>query len=509
MTRPQPGLLPAVLLALLLAGLLAACQQGPDRNRLVEVVQARLDAGLPPGTFTLTSLRRQGSGPLDPDAQGRSRRIVYFNAVLTLGRDLDFSAWDGLNVAAFAALLGATEKGVSGLAGGGNRRGDQVLVHGSASFVLEDGTWTPVEAFFPAVGSPSPGYSSSTSAQSQRLIERIVKLFERQTSDPPRQGQIIKEELDQAYSDITLRLDRLDRALIVAGGPTGGEYLGVARLLAQALVADGIPANAMATDGSVANLDLLRQHKADLALVQNNMAAQAQLGTGAFTQAGPDYELRALASLFPEPIHLLVATASPIRALSDLAGGRIEIGQPDSGSRANSIALLEAAGIDLAGLSTISEVGLEAGLARLAAGEIDAVIATIGAPTRRVQEAAARGDIRFLPLPPQVQGALVGMGAGLLPMELPPATYPGQRGPVSTVASTAMLVGPDGLPRTDVDRVLSALFDGIDFVRAGSAAGSLIGRETANLALTVPMHPAAIAYLGLGPGGGPAPGRAD
>jgi len=496
-------------MALLLAGLLTACQQGPDRDRLAEVVQARLDTGLPPGTFTLAALRRQGSGPLDDDAQGRSRRIVYFNAVLTLARDLNFSAWDGLNVAAFAALLGATEKGVSGLAGGGNRSGDRVLVHGSASFVREDGAWTPVEAFLPAVGTPSPGYSPSTSAQSQRLIERIVKLFERQTSDPARQGQIIKEELDQAYSAIALRLDRLDRALIVAAGPAGGEYLGVARLLAQALVADGIPANAVATAGSLANLELLRQHKADLALVQNNVAAQAQLGTGAFAQAGPDYELRALASLFPEPIHLLVAAASPIRALSDLAGGRIEIGQPNSGSRANSIALLGAAGIDLAGLRAISEVGLEAGLARLAAGEIDAVIATIGAPARRVQEAAARGDIRFLPLPPQVQGALVGLGAGLLTLELPPATYPGQREPVPTVASTALLVAPEGLPQTDVERTLRALFEGIDFVRAGSAAGSLIGRETANLALTVPMHPAAIAYLGLGPGGGSAPDRAD
>jgi len=60
-----------------------------------------------------------------------------------------------------------------------------------------------------------------------------------------------------------------------------------------------------------------------------------------------------------------------------------------------------------------------------------------------------------------------------------------------------------------VERTLRALFEGIDFVRAGSAAGSLIGRETANLALTVPMHPAAIAYLGLGPGGGSAPDRAD
>jgi TRAP transporter TAXI family solute receptor len=486
------------LWVMLLVVLLGGCSQGPDADRLADLVRSRLDAALGPGTLAVTELRRLGSGPLNADAEGHPRRIVYYSAVLTCERDLDFSSWDSLNVAALATLLGVTEKGARGLHHGGNHKGDTILVQGGLTFRAEGDDWAPVEAVFPAVGTPSAGYSPGTSAQSQRVIERIGKLFERQTADPSRQRQIITEELDNAYSAITLRLDRLDRALILAGGPADGEYLVVARLLAQTLVSGGLAANAVETAGSTENIALLRSGRADIALVQGNVADEAQLGTGPFAEAGPYYDLRALASLFPEPVHFIVAKGSPIQDLKELGGRRVEIGLPDSGSRGNAILLLEAAGVGLEDLAAIHEEGLDRGLKRLLAGELDAVIATISAPARRIQQAAATGGIRLLPLPRELRDTLSVQVPGLVPAELPAATYPGQHQAVATIATTALLVAPSGLPATDVERTLAALFDQIDFVAAGAAAGSLIHRQSANLGLTVPLHPAAVAFLGLG-----------
>ncbi len=71
-----------------------------------------------------------------------------------------------------------------------------------------------------------------------------------------------------------------------------------------------------------------------------------------------------------------------------------------------------------------------------------------------------------------------------------------RRKPVPTVAVTALLTAGAGLPGADVERILTALFDRIDFVGAGSAAGSLIARQTAAVGLTIPMHPAAVAFFG-------------
>jgi TRAP transporter TAXI family solute receptor len=202
-----------------------------------------------------------------------------------------------------------------------------------------------------------------------------------------------------------------------------------------------------------------------------------------------------LASLFPEPLHLIVAADSALRTPHDLAGRRLEIGQPNSGSRANALLLLAAAGVDVKGLAAVREGGLEQGLADLAAGRVDAVIATISAPAARIQAAAALGLIRLLPIAPDLQHALAGQAAGLVPIQLPPDTYPGQVEAVPTLAATALLVAAERLPRADVDLVLGALFGGIDFVAAGSAAGSQINRRSAAVGLTLPLHPAAEVFF--------------
>ena len=81
--------------------------------------------------------------------------------------------------------------------------------------------------------------------------------------------------------------------------------------------------------------------------------------------------------------------------------------------------------------------------------------------------------------------------ASFVPVTLPVWTYPGQNQAVDTVAVTALLVGHGTLPDVEVQTLLSEVFGGIDFVRAGSTAGSLISRATATEGVTIPMHPAA------------------
>jgi TRAP transporter TAXI family solute receptor len=499
MHRPLLQIAARWLAVVLAAVVLTACEVAPGASAVTQTVQERLTQALGPDTIDLTSLRRMGSGPLSADAQGRPRRIVYFNAVLTLERDLDFSSWDALSVASFANLLGATEKGVGGLKTVGNQRGDRVTVHGSASFVSDGDGWAPVVTVLPEVGTPSAPLSPATSVQSQQLFARLMQLYERKTADPPRQRQIIVEEVGEAVDSIVERLGRLDQALILAGGPNGGEYLGVAQLLAETLVEQGTSADALKTAGSRENLERLRHRRADLALVQNNLAAASLLGTDPFAQAGPDHGLRALASLFPEPVHVMVASASPIADLRDLAGKRVAIGLPESGSRENALLLLQGGGLAPGDLGAVHEIGLEQGLADLAAGRTDAVIATINAPARLIQDAAARGQIRLLSLSPEVQRTLSGPGSGLVPLDLPPATYPGQLTAIRTLAVTALLAAPASLAAADVNRVLATLFERIDFIGAGSAAGSQINRQTAATGLTVPLHPAAAAYFSTAP----------
>jgi len=70
----------------------------------------------------------------------------------------------------------------------------------------------------------------------------------------------------------------------------------------------------------------------------------AAAGEGAFARGGPLATLRALASLFPEPVHLVVPARSEIRRVADLRGKRVAVGLPDSGTHHTGLAVLQAHG---------------------------------------------------------------------------------------------------------------------------------------------------------------------
>jgi TRAP transporter TAXI family solute receptor len=490
---------PTHLLArLLLVGLalaLAACDRAPDEAAVREVLGERLEAALKPPVTEVVSFRRVGSGPLPAAEDGRARRIVYYNAVLRLNQDVDFSSWNGLNASAFATLLGATERGIVGIRQDGNQTGDELRVHGSATFVDQDGTWQAVPWVPPQVGVASPADNTGPPSEAKRLLDAIKALLSGGGGPRELRTAVVTEELGQAFATMRLRVDRLDQAFVLAGGQAGGEYAAVAELVAARLGERGLRAQAVATAGSFANVDLIRRDLADAAIVQSDVAAAAAKGSDPFAGPGALDRLRALGSLFPEAVQIVVAAGSPIATIADLKGKRVDIGQPGSGTRPNAEAVLAASGVAVADLAEAGQGGLAEGLRRLAAGELDAVVTTIAAPARSLQLAAAAGGIRLLSIGTQERAILAGAQPDLVAVTLPPNTYPGQTESVATVAVTAMLVGTADLPDSTVETLLGEVYGGIDFVAAGSTAGSLISRSTAQIGLTLPLHPAAERFL--------------
>ena len=484
------------VLVLGLLALLAGCgTPAPGVEEVRGIVEERLATAFPEPVVEVTRLKRLGSGPLAATAAGEARRLVYYDAELTLQRDFDFSSWQTLNLAAFANLLGATEKGISGLRQGGNKQGDRLQVHGSVTFVEVAGAWQPQAAVRTAVGQAPPEDNTGPPAVARQIIESIQALFAGTGRDEARR-EIITQELESAYGRMQLRLDRLDRAFVVAGGPEGGEYQAVALLIGDRLADAGVATRPVSSAGSVENVGLLRDRLAEVALVQNDVAALATEAQGPFAGQPPFSELRALASLFPEPVHVIVAAGSPIGSLADLRGKRVEIGLPGSGTRIDALALLRAAGLGTGDLGGTTELGLTGGLDALTAGGVDAVIATVSAPSRAVQAQAAIGAIRLVPLAEAEQSALVAAEPALVPVTLPPATYAGQTEPVRAVSVTALLAARADLPDEEATVLLRTVFDEIDFMAAGSPVGSLISRNTARTGVTIPWHPAAERFFG-------------
>lgn len=493
--RPVVFGVPGVIAGLLL---LAGCTRGPGEEALRAAVQDKLNRQFQPGLLELVSLKRQGSAPQPAAESGAQRLVVYFNATVRLKKDYQFGSWEGLSPATLAQVLGATEKGLSGINPERNKQGDPVYVYGSSTYEQQGTAWQDVGFTAPGVSAaPNPGDAAPPS-HAQQLIQRLAAMVNLPPPgvDPVAEG-VISEELDRALKTIGRRVERQKKVLTVAGGPAGGEYARIAEAVTQRMgqVLPRQKVRALETEGSVENAWLLSRGEADFALMQSDIAALAAAGEGAFARGGPLATLRALASLFPEPIHLVVSARSAIRSVADLRGKRVGLGSPDSGTYQTALAVLQAHGLGPKDLAAAREQGTADSVKGLRSGALDAFFMTIAAPTRELQDLATRGGMRLVSLDDQAVERLVAERAGVVRLTLPAHTYPGQTEDVRTVAATALLVATADTPEAEVAFLLKVVFEGTDFRATGSSQGVRVSATTALRGITIPMHPGAGEYL--------------
>lgn len=473
----------------LLAGLLAGCTSGPDSDVLRRDVEARLVQALPEGAVSLVALERRGSQSDPKLPGGQTRRVVYFDAQLKVERNIDFGAWDAPGVAGLVSALGAGPKGIVGIKSGGNQEGDVVRAHGTALYQREGDAWMAVS---PAGHRPAEAPAYATNAPQRgpaAMLEAMRKVVDSVSKDAsPAQLAVIEEELTAAHATIRARLARAADGYAIAAGPEHGQYLRFAQALSDGKGARTVP---LVTQGGEENLELLRAGKVSLALAQGDSALAAYEGSGAFQSSGPYAALRALGSLYPEPVHVLVRADTPAASVADLRGRRVAIGRPGSASRTTALRVLEAHSLSLAEIKP-QDLSLTDALVSLRRGEVDAVVQVIGVPADSIRDALASVPLRLLPLSERAIEALARGRSGLFAHTVPRGSYATQGKDVRTVATAALLlVGPD-LSETEVGTLTRFVFEkGQDFASRGSAQGLQVHAGTARLGLTVPLHSAA------------------
>jgi TRAP transporter TAXI family solute receptor len=473
----------ALVLALLL---LAGCGGGPDAEALKQDVESRLAQALPPGTVTLARFQRRGSQSDTKAPAGETRRIVYFDTELRLERDFDFGAWHAPGVAGLVSALGAGPKGISGIASGGNRAGDVLRAHGTALYKRETGGWAsvatagyrPPEAPAYATGAPQGGPAAVLDA-----IRKVVDSISRDAA--PAQMSAIEEELVLAQAKIRAHLARAKAGYALAAGPEHGQYLRFARALAESGAENIVP---LVTLGGEQNLRLMREGKVSLALAQADAALDAYEGRGSFEGEAPYAELRAIGSLYPEPVHVLVRADDASATLADLRGRAVAIGLPGSASRTTALRVLDAHGLSLEDIQPRA-LALGDALLGLQRKALDAVIQVIGVPADSVRDALAEAPLRLLPLSERAVAALVAGKSGYFPYRIPPGAYATQAKEVSTVATAALLIASPDLSETEVGALTRLVFErGRDLAARGSAQGAQVSAATARHGLSIPQH---------------------
>ena len=475
------GAIPAVLLA---AVLMQACDRGPDGQSVRDDMQRALD-GMEPGLLRIVGFNPQGSGP----AVKPGELVVYANVSLELERGHDFGTWDGPAVGTLASALGATDKGIRGIKDGGNAAGERLRVYASGIYATGDDGWHYRGGGAPVLRGPA---GAALAAPGEPIVAQIQAILTRmQANDDASRAKLLERSLTRALAEIQRQVTEAESGAIVAGGPAGGEYAAIAGGLERLFARRGTRLAVFHSDGSVENARLVHAGDVAFAIVQSDVLALARAGQGPFATAEPLIGIVALAALYPEPVHVIVPEDSPVRTIADLAGKRVALGGPESGTRYTAVRVLEAHGLRLDGLGKIDDSELETAAARLASGAVDAMFATIGAPSGALRRLASRRAIRLLPLDEAAIVGLLADGRGYVRHDIPRSTYRGQRESVPTIATTAVLVARPDADDDLVERALEVVFFELDYEAAGTLQGGMIAPRTATRGLTLPLHDAA------------------
>jgi TRAP transporter TAXI family solute receptor len=295
----------------------------------------------------------------------------------------------------------------------------------------------------------------------------------------------------------------------IGTGPTTGVYFPVGAMIASVISnppgsrpcdrggSCGVPnliAVAQATQDSVERLGDIADRDIESALVQSDVAYLAYAGKGPFAR-GRVGNLRAIAKLYPEYLHVVVRGDLPIRSFADLRSRRIGLDTDGSGTRIMAQAVLPQVGLKLGDMTTRA-ITVSGAADQMRARRIDAFAFTSGIPAELILRLAEDMPLRLLPISPAIAQRVSKSGRPGLYAGTIPANVYGDNAATPTVATDALWVVS---AETDADLVYQlarALWhpNNRRLLDAGHPVGRAMQPGAALNGLTIPLHPGAERY---------------
>ncbi len=292
----------------------------------------------------------------------------------------------------------------------------------------------------------------------------------------------------------------------IGTGSTGGTYVPLGAILASAISnppgsrecerggscgVPGLIAVAQSTTGSVENVRAIGAGQLESALSQADIAFWAYHGRHSFAESGPITNLRAIANLYPEMIHIVVRRDSGILAVSDLRGKRVSLDREGSGTLVDALLILEAYGIEQEDM-TVEHLEPGPAADRLREGTLDAFFVVAGAPAAAVTDLAASVPVGLVPIAGPQSERLLQTYPFFSANYIPAGTYPGVYSTPTVSVGAQWLVAAE-VPEETVHGVARALWHASTerLLETGHPQGRHIRRESALNGIGIPLHPGA------------------
>jgi TRAP transporter TAXI family solute receptor len=285
---------------------------------------------------------------------------------------------------------------------------------------------------------------------------------------------------------------------IGTGSDAGNYFLAgkaIAELVNRKIGAYNLRFTVEATPGSVFNVDAVMSGNLQFGIVQADRQWQAVRGKSEWKEKGPQADLRAVFSIYPESVTLVAAVDAGIKSIMDLKGKRVNIGSPGSGHRQNAVDALEAVNIDYKTDMNAEGIKASESAGLLQDGRIDAFFYTVGHPNRAIRDATTgRRKVRFAEIAgmdkllkkyPYYTKSLVRSGL-----------YPGavNEGKIATLGVKATLVSSINVPIEVVYAVTREIFENFDDFKGMNQTHANLTKPGMLKGLSAPLHPGALRY---------------
>ena len=292
----------------------------------------------------------------------------------------------------------------------------------------------------------------------------------------------------------------------IGTGGTAGTYYPLAGVIANAVSnppgsracdaggscgVPGLVATAVATNGSVANVNGIAGGSLESGFSQSDVAFWAYTGTGIY-EGKPKVEgLRAIANLYPESFHLVARKGSGIKGVADLKGKRVSLDEPGSGTLVDARLILAAFGMSEKDVKA-EYLKPQQSADKLKDGALDAFISVSGYPQGAIAELAATAGIELIPIEGPAVDKLLAQYSFFAKDAIPDNAYKGVAG-VKTVSVNAQWLTSTKQSEALIYGVVQALWNANTrkLLDAGHAKGKEIKVETALTGIGIPLHPGA------------------
>lgn len=250
----------------------------------------------------------------------------------------------------------------------------------------------------------------------------------------------------------------------------------------------GLVAVAQTSEGGLANLALVSAGVFDSGLVQADLVSNAYHGEGPYFRASRMDNVRVIANLYPESVHLVARKGAGIERVSDLAGKRVSIDKPGSGVHANADLVLAAHGLRLSAVRAV-EADAPTAVSMLEQGQLDAMFLIGGFPVPAVSDLARQDLITLVPIQGRAADAILRRQSFFSRAVIPSNIYPGI-GETSTIAIGMQWVTSAEKDADLVYQITKALWhpNNRRALNAGHRQGAALTLGQALRGVTTPLH---------------------